>query len=133
MRRLIIGSLTALALAVGLTVGPSIAVPETSTKAEAASNVAYINYGPWLCKAATGYWAKPARIQVDVSPPGLTRVNVNNSWAKVNVHLNVQSTVVAEIHCPHPIAALRFWGITQHVGPISGVRVFRKSGESHWF
>lgn len=134
MKRLILGSALAVALAVGLTVGPSIATPEQAPKAEAqvAQNAVYIFYGPWLCEKVTKRYQYPTQVfGPDVSPPGLVGNKVwhlGNAVRVSPVILNVQSQISATIRCPGPWWAP--WYETQ--ANVVGVRVFRRSGESHW-
>jgi hypothetical protein len=128
MRRLLMLVVSAAMLA-GLAVAvPSVAVPETAPQAEAATNVAYINYGEWNCAAATGRWEKPRAIQVSITPggPGATRIYVANSWVKVSdVFLRPwASTIVAELTCGSG------WN-TRYI-TVSAVRYFQFSGHNMW-
>ena len=132
MRRILIGSIVALALAAGLVVGPSIAKPEVAPKAAAAENAAWIFYGPWLCQAATGQWNYPQGVfGPEVSPPGSMGGWPYHSGSSVRVSpvwLNYPSRVDATIVCPRWFGPVK---LVTYVN-VSGVRTFRYSGEAHW-
>jgi hypothetical protein len=103
--------------------------------AQAAGLTAYINYGSWNCKAATGRDDKPSAVQVSLTPggPGATQVYARNSWVKVtDIHKGVPTTVVSELWCPHPNWLLRARGVTVYVTLPPAVRYFWNDGQTMW-
>jgi hypothetical protein len=134
MRRVLIGSTLALALAIGLVAVPSIAAPQQAPQAQAqsAGPVGFVFYGPWLCQKATGYNAYPRSVHAfHVADPGITVVLTPGNAVRVTgVIIGRRTMIAATIKCPHP----KFWWwppADQYVN-VSGERTFRFSGDAHW-